>query len=183
MTRRQNNMPHEKTFYQAFRLLMPSKPIDRISVDDLAEKTGLSRRTFYRHFGSMDDMLKYSFKHHTEDFISEYSKKKPYDFKTMIITFFECWHYSDKGFLFAMKHNNKLDLFLQYFMAQTRELLAKPFEPQNGGSPYAVYTPYFIVSCLCGILVKWLEDGARLKPEDMVRVAIEIMKVNLLAKK
>ena len=172
--------PPKELFYDAFYNLMKEKPIDQIGVDEISEKVGLSRRTFYRHFKSTEDLLMYVFQRSVDYFTSYYLKKAPADFKSMITTFFEHWHYYDKQFLYTLKNNGKLDQFLQYFLSRTRDLLAENIKNQDERSRYAAYVPYFIVSGLCGILVKWLEDGANIIPREMRHIAAYIMKSDVM---
>ena len=168
--------PPKELFYDAFYNLMKEKPIDQIGVDEISEKAGLSRRTFYRHFKSTEDLLMYVFQRSVDYFTSYYLKKAPADFNSLIKAFFEYWNYQGKQFLYILKKNDRLDQFLQYFLSNTKDLWAESIKVEDKRSGYAAYTPHFIAGGLCGILVKWLEDGATIVPRHMYMVVSHIMK-------
>lgn len=98
----------------------------------------------------------------------------------MVTVFFERWIYHDKQFLYIMIDNNRLDQFLQYFLSQTQDLLAEIIPIQDERSRYAGFAPYFIISGLYGILVKWLEDGANIVLRDIRQIVPYIMKSDAL---
>lgn len=49
-------------FVEAFDQLMEQKPIDHIRVAEIAEGSGLTKQTFYRHFTDKYELLEYSFR-------------------------------------------------------------------------------------------------------------------------
>jgi len=172
--------PPKELFHNAFWELMKEKPIDQISVDELSERAGLSRRTFYRNFKSIEDILQYTFRNRINFFISNYMRDKPENFKMLVRVCFKHWSLSDKPFLYILKDNNRLEQYIQCFLAQTRDLLLETIPVKDERSRYEAYVPYFIVSGLCGILVKWLEDGTTIFHRDMYHVASCIMKSDVL---
>ena len=174
--------PPKELFYDAFYNLMKEKPLDKIGVDEISERAGLSRRTFYRHFKSTESLLMYIFQKRIDFFISCYSKKRPVDFQSMVAASFGHWNCFDKQFLYILKSNGKLDRFLQCFLSRTIDLFAADMESEEKRSGYAAYVPYFITGGLCGILVKWLEDGANIVPRHMSRVATLVKKSDWLEK-
>lgn len=47
----------EKMFADALKRLLKKLPLEKISVQKLADECGVNRKTFYYHFESMDDLL------------------------------------------------------------------------------------------------------------------------------
>jgi len=158
----------------AFWSLIRAKPSIEISIDELSHTAGVSRRTFYRNFKSTDEIWELIFQERSDYFISECKITKPKNFKTLVKTFFDFWVF-EKEFLNILLRNRKLDAFLQFFLSETRKVMSDAIIAKNESEVYQEYVPYFIVNGLCGILVKWLEDGAKTVPEVMVQVAAEIM--------
>jgi AcrR family transcriptional regulator len=146
---------------------MKEKPIDQISVDELSKKATISRRNFYRHFNSVEAVLEHIYQMHINFFISNYKKRVPTDFKPFLTTCFEHWYYRDKQFLYILKDNGRLYNYLEHFISQTRDLLSEQFKNPDEKSRYGVYVPAFIIGGVCGVLIKWLEDGAAIHPRDM----------------
>lgn len=47
----------ERMFAEALKRLLKKMPLEKISVQKLADECGVNRKTFYYHFESMDDLL------------------------------------------------------------------------------------------------------------------------------
>ena len=65
-------VPEEYTRHyivQALFKLMSEYNYEKISVKDIAEKAGVGRATFYRHFKRKEDIILFYFEHYTKEFI------------------------------------------------------------------------------------------------------------------
>lgn len=60
-----------QTFVDAFCMLYTQKPIEKISIQEIAKKAGYNRSTFYQYFLDIDDLLNY-----TENELIEYICQK-----------------------------------------------------------------------------------------------------------
>jgi len=49
----------KQTFVEAFCVLYSQKPVDKISIQEIAKKAGYNRCTFYQYFIDIDDLLHY----------------------------------------------------------------------------------------------------------------------------
>lgn len=58
-----------KTMVEAFEHLLTDKPYEDISVTDIARSAGVDRKTFYKHFGSIDGLLSYMLDQYIEDIV------------------------------------------------------------------------------------------------------------------
>ena len=163
----------------AFWSLIRIKPSGEISIDELSQEAGVSRRTFYRNFKSTDEIWELIFQERTDYFISECKITKPKNFKALVKTFFDFWVF-EKEFLNILKRSHKLDAFLQFFLTQTREAMADAIIAKNTDEVYQEYALYFVTSGLCGLLVKWLETGGINATPHMVWVASKIMRFDEL---
>ena len=50
----------EKMFAEALKTLMKQMPLEKISIQKLADACGVNRKTFYYHFDSMDELLRWT---------------------------------------------------------------------------------------------------------------------------
>ena len=168
-------------FYNAFWDLMKEKPIDQIGIDEISERAGLSRRTFYRHFKSVDDVLTYFFRKKTDLFISHFTRYKPTDYISLAKVSFEYCAIS-KEFMLVLKKNNKLELYLQYLFEKTSFLMKKIFENNKKATLIDIYTSHFIIGSLYGVLLRWLKSGMIVDVKDMCEVVSDILKSDTLTK-
>ena len=53
---------------------------DSITVTDIARKADVDRKTFYKHFGSIDGLLAYVLDSHIDDIVEDVYKRQMYDF-------------------------------------------------------------------------------------------------------
>lgn len=52
--------------YHAFNKLIREKPLNKITVRDILETSGVSRSTFYRHFTDKYDLMNWFYQYHVE---------------------------------------------------------------------------------------------------------------------
>ena len=176
-------IPPKELFRDAFFKLMKEKPIDQISVDELSEQAGLSRRTFYRHFKAIDDLLMYHFRLQTDFFIRHFSRQKPTDYISLAKVFFEHCAIFNKEFLLALKRDNKLEPYLQYLFAKTRFLMEEVFENKRNRALVDTYAANFIIGSLYGVLLRWLKTGMIPGVKDMCEIVSHVMESDLFTKK
>ena len=63
----------KKIFAYALRELLALKPLNKISVTDIARKCGVSRQTFYNYFNDIYGLLEWYFIQETKELLDEYS--------------------------------------------------------------------------------------------------------------
>lgn len=154
--------------------LMKFKPYKEITISDLTSHADLSRRTFYRHFKTLDDVLDYTLQAISSQFVSFFLKQ---DLNTglynTILIYFTYWE-QHKNFLIILKENNLLYLLLDKFLpearAQIRSQLLQPSDNKN-----MEYVFYFTSGGAWNLLVKWLDDGAVLSPLEMADISKDIL--------
>ena len=168
--------PLKELFYDAFYSLMKEKPICEIGIDELSERAGLSRRTFYRHFSLIDDRLRSQ----TDFFIRHFSRHKPTDYTSLAKVCFEHCAYFNKEFLLILKKNNKLELYLQYLFVKTSFLMAEIFERKGNRTCADTYVPHFIIGSLYGVLLSWLKSGMITDVKGMCDAVSHIINSDLL---
>ena len=166
-------------FCNAFWCLMQGeKPIDQISIDELSEQAGLSRRTFYRHFKSVDEVLIYIFQIQVEILVSYYQRQESRDLMALAKMLFDYCYDHDDIFIPAMNANGKLGLFFQYFQEETLQSFAESFQDEQ--FRHKDYLQRYVTGGLCGILIKWIEDGKVVPPPDMYKVVAYTLRTDLL---
>ncbi len=96
-------MKHEITTYKtkrqfstAFKKLIESKPISKITISELAENCKLNRKTFYYHFTDLEQLLKWTLEQDAVDILKEYGRMNNF---TEAVEFSVNYIYKNKAFL------------------------------------------------------------------------------------
>lgn len=64
------------SIYRSFLALCTEKPIRKISITDVAERCGISRKTFYYHFPDIDALIHAAIDHELDEFTPLFSGEK-----------------------------------------------------------------------------------------------------------
>lgn len=152
-------------FQQALAQLLQQVPYTQITVSALATRAGLSRRTFYRHYESIDQVLNELIATEITQLFKNIQKAKPQHFQAVVYAYFDYWQ-AHLDFLKSLAANDLLPQLLTALTQATNEsLLAKMF-PQ--AEPY-IYA--FAAGGIWNLMVAWLQAGANDSPEVMAQKA------------
>ena len=164
-------MQSRKWLTDALLSLMEKRAFRNISITEIAEKAGLSRRTFYRIFETKEDILNYYADELYGEFLQLLNRETDCRFTVTVRLYFEFW-YRHKRFLGLLKQSE----MLPFLMNQYARLFPKVFQMLKGSHPLArneealSYAMAFSAGGLLSILLKWAEDGMNKTPEDMMRL-------------
>lgn len=183
MTKMNENVthkPHQRTkqitrtqedFITALFQLLASKPIGKVSINELVERAGYSRRTFYRHFNLLEDIIKLKLTALVLGmFDSLRSMDKHTDFTDLVTVFFNYWQ-PHQRLLIILHQQGLLYLLRQVILHKiTDSKLAEDLQ----GDPYSAYLQYFGLSGMFSLLEVWVAYGCKQAPQEMGQVAQKI---------
>lgn len=156
-----------------FALIM-EKDYEAITICEICDKAEVTRKTFYRNFGSKDDVVEFAVYARLQGFFNYPSNLPFVNMLTSVFTFLA----QRKPILIRF---TKLGIYhllsspaLKYFAASPR---IKNFILKE---PHSEVYRKFIANALCGmessIVASWAEGGCVESPEELTRLSIEIMK-------
>lgn len=177
-------MPHlmKRTIAEALKTKMNAKPLDKITVKELAEDCQINRQTFYYHFQDVYDLLGWIYK---TEAIGSIQNARSY----------ETWQ---QGLLIILEYvaENKL-LCINTYRSLGREhledFLNKSLYELLGGVTDEIIgvrhinedDRVFIVKFYCyafaGVLLDWIKSGIKTESVEIVRSVSLIMKDNISA--
>lgn len=150
--------------------LMEEKPYRQINVSELAQRADLARRTFYRHFKTIDDVMDFYLDKINDEFISFANANTPpkIELSHAIFLHFTFWE-KYRSFLSLLKENDLLFRLLQKFVlgVQTKmsgRVLSRKEE----------YIYFFVTGGQWNLLIQWVEDGAKFTPQEMAEIGVGI---------
>lgn len=148
-------------------ILMETKPLQSITVDEIVKKAGVNRSTYYRHFSSKEDVIYYFFDSVLNEYIG-WSKTQPLTFKEYLTKMFEHYLKFKKQFITAHKNGQSL-LFL--------DVLKKHFYMHTNESSPALeqFKIAFHVGGTFNQFLLWLSRDMADSPETMMRYTLAVL--------
>lgn len=112
----------QKWLADALVRLLKVMPYQDVTITAVTAEADLARRTFYRHFATIDEVLDYYLTGICQEFIGGLDDLTELDFDVLVIRFFTFWQ-SRREFLVLLQQNNLEYRLLQVFMPQLRDQL------------------------------------------------------------
>lgn len=161
--------------------LMEKRRYEDISVSDLCDHLGIPRKSFYRYFSSKDGALYALIDHTLAEFFEMPSKRA--DAKGTaagdLDLYFEFW-YQKKAFLDALQRSSLSGILVERanrFALQEGHLPRqfKALSPEIQGLAMA-----FSVCGLMSMILHWHSQGFSVSPEEMTKLATNMLTAPLL---
>lgn len=158
-----------KMIVEALLRLMKRKKYTAITITDVANEAQIGRKTFYRHFYTLDDVLD----EYVNELFAEYramlKEAQICDIYEHIPCYFRFWN-EHMEFLQLLEKNNLLFFILKKYdvlMPEIFTLLPCVIEKGSDVSEYFLsYTAGGFWSMLC----KWISRGGKETPEEMTEI-------------
>lgn len=154
--------------------LMKKFPYKNISIKDITEKAELTRRTFYAHFKTKDDVLQYRLDELNKELITIITNLKNDNPQSIALSYFEFWM-KHAQLLKLMRKHQLLPLLFHSFDENIREIrLIFGCELYGSNKQYSDYSSAFFAGILSNILDKWIENDIKESPEELVQILVLI---------
>ena len=142
--------------------LLETKPIEKITIPEIAQLAGVGRTTYFRNFSSKEEMLTFKIIRLWERWAEEHKLKIRRAFSyDNALTFFE-FNYSIRSFLLLLYRR---DLQSAIFMS-FHSYMQPSSDPDSGGR----YMLGFYSYGLFGLLEEWVRGGFAETPEQMEKI-------------
>lgn len=149
--------------------LLLKKPLNKITINDIAEDCGINRMTFYYHFQDIYDLIEWAC---LEDAKKAIENQKTHD----------TWQQGLVSLLYAVKENKPFIINVykcvdkaqveKYLKPLTDDLLLGVVEEESVNIRVRDEDKKFIAKiysyCFVGIMLDWIKDDMKEKPEDLV---------------
>jgi Transcriptional regulator len=153
--------------------LLQKKDYENITITELCAHAQIVRRTFYRNFKTIDDVLTFYIYGIIDEFSKELQVHQNDSYENIVIAYFSFWkRYAD--FLSLLNKNNltyiifteyiKLFYKLPYILGKN----GKPKLDENGFAIKLAYTS----GGLWSLLNYWISTGSRQTPEELAKIVV-----------
>lgn len=161
------SMQSVQMIIDALLQLLNHKQLQKISIKDLCESAGVGRVTFYRHFDSIDDVLR----RHCDDrfdqlrqyLLNYYKDSQSEPFLKPLLMY---W-YHDSQILEILIRYNKQDMIREAFMQMIQTMKKKSVQTGISDDNMSSYQLVIQSSVAIAVLGKWIENGKDVPPDAL----------------
>lgn len=149
--------------------LLLQKPLDKITINDIAEDCGISRMTFYYHFRDIFDLVEWSC---VEDATKALGGRKTYDtWQQGFLQIFEAV-LANKPFIMNVYHSVSREQVEIYLYRLTYDLLIGVVEEKAEGMSVRDEDKKFIADFykygFVGLMLDWIKNGMKEEPQTII---------------
>ncbi len=153
----------------SLKKLLLQKPLNKITINDIAEDCGMNRMTFYYHFKDIYDLIEWSCR---EDASRILEGKKTYEtWQQGLLQIFEAVQ-ENKPFILNVYRSVSREQVENYLYKVTYDLLESVVEEQAQGMSVRPEDKAFIATLykymLVGLLLDWIKADMKGDPQIMV---------------
>lgn len=166
----------KKALAASLKKLLSKKPLDKITVIDIAEDCEVNRQTFYYHFRDIYDLVDWILINETE---AALQGNKTYDtWQQGFLQIFD-WILENRNFVKNAYHSISREQVEHYLYEATYDLLIGVVEEKAAGMNARDEDKAFIANFLkyafVGIVLEWIRTGMKEDPAHIVdRISILI---------
>jgi probable dihydroxyacetone kinase regulator len=160
------SMITKRALADAIKLLMEQEPLTKITVGDICQKCGMSRKGFYYHFKDKYDLVNWIF---YTDFIIRVKQANYADIWEFLDDICSYFYENRKFYINAFQvegQNSFTEYFNQIMQPLTEDYLYQVFdaEPDDMSRFYSVFfTDAFRIS-----IMRWLKEETQISPAEFV---------------
>ena len=162
--------------------LLAKKPLDKITINDIAEDCGISRMAFYYHFKDIYDLVEWSC---LEDATQALQGKKTYEtWQEGLQQIFEAV-LENQPFIMNVYHSVSREQIETYLFHLTHDLLYGVVQEKAKGTGISEADQSFIADfykySFTGVMLDWIKDDMREDPQQIVDRLARLIKGSVSA--
>jgi AcrR family transcriptional regulator len=154
--------------------LLKEKDYQDITVTEIAKKAGVTRKTFYRNFDSLADVVDYAFYFRMMPLYANSRAENFHDFLLDVFTF-------------AATRKDVLTMFERQKLFPMLSLLALKYLPKSSylqsvltshasDKDFVNYFPTILIGCELGLLEKWTRTGFKESPAELAAINVRALR-------
>lgn len=159
----------KRALEESLKRLLQTKPLDKITISDIAEDCGINRMTFYYHFKDIYDLVDWCF---DEDAAKAIADKKTYDtWQQGFLQIFRAVQ-ENKAFILNVYHSVSRERVESYLYKLTYNLLIGVVEEKSAAIAVRDEDKTFIANFykfgFVGLTLEWIKNGMREDPQQII---------------
>lgn len=154
----------KKALAAAMKKLMAQKPFLKISVRDICEECGMSRKSFYYHFKDKYDLMNWIF---AEDFVGRIDPGA-YESEWGLLDDLCRYFYAEREFYCNALRVEGQNSFKEYFFETQRPLIASYVQHVFARNVKKDFYVAFFCDGFLSAIARWLQEGSGILPEEFI---------------
>ena len=172
----------KRALEQSLKNLLLKKPLNKITVADIADDCGINRMTFYYHFKDIYDLVEWSC---LEDAKRALDEKKTYDtWQQGLLQIFEAVQ-ENKPFIMNVYRCVHAEQVEKYLQPLVDGLLIGVLDEESRGMTIRDEDKQFIAQVysyiFIGLMLDWIKDSMREDPRQIVERLARLIKGSMAA--
>lgn len=172
----------KRALEQSLKNLLLKKPLNKITVADIADDCGINRMTFYYHFKDIYDLVEWSC---LEDAKRALDEKKTYDtWQQGLLQIFEAVQ-ENKPFIMNVYRCVHAEQVEKYLQPLVDGLLIGILDEESRGMTIRDEDKQFIAQVysyiFIGLMLDWIKDNMREDPRQIVERLARLIKGSMAA--
>ena len=152
----------KRALEQSLKNLLLKKPLNKITINDIAEDCGINRMTFYYHFKDIYDLVEWAC---LADATQALQGKKTYEtWQEGLLQIFEAV-LENKPFIMNVYHSVSREQIETYLFQLTHDLLYSVVQEKAKGTGISEEDQNFIADfykySFTGVMLDWIKDGMK----------------------
>ena len=150
-------------------ILMKTMPYEKITIDLISKKAGVSRRTIYRYFNNKQEILDKCFK----ELIFKYNQKAQTDViegKDAILSSFEFIYDNADLFILAYRNNLLENLTTPIQEVVKKIVFSRKADETTWTQEYADYYISFIAGGIYRLIYQWFKNNGDKSPQEIYNI-------------
>lgn len=154
---------------QALLTLMEQYQYKEITITQITQEAGLSRKTFYRLFSDKDEILDLFFEGLFQACFSKIKGLELHHYWDVVQAYFDFWE-ERKDLLLLLQKNGLLQRVLDRSYHYAMEVFAfvRSWETAEALSPTLPYLLSYSVGGMHGMLLKWAQEGMAIPSSQLI---------------
>ena len=164
---------------ESFLDMLAIKPLSSISICEIAENATVDRRTFYRHFKSKDEIIRYYIHEVSKQLEEKLQHYNPKDIYYNIKALFEVYLVMKETLLILHKQK-LLDIFISDFeiiYEKYQQKYAKYLKPEILKQDNFDYYMAYERGAIMQVTKKWIMEGCTYSPDKMGKMLEEYFSI------
>lgn len=159
----------KRALEESLKRMLLKKPVNKITISDIAEDCGINRMTFYYHFKDIYDLIEWSC---MEDAAKALDGKKTYDtWQQGFLQIFQAV-LDNKPFIHNVYQSVSREQVETYLYTLTHNLLIGVIEEKAVGMEVRNADKEFIADfykfAFVGLMLDWIKNGMREDPQQII---------------